>query len=42
LYIHDHLDYQYVLVDSSAEAYAVEIKARKGELFGQRPRLNPI
>lgn len=41
-YIHDHLDYQYVLVDSSAEAYAVEIKARNGELFGQKPRLNPI
>ena len=41
-YIYDHLDYQYVLVDSSAEAYAVEIKARNGELFGQKPRLNPI
>lgn len=41
-YIHDHLDYQYVLVDSSEEAYAVEIKARNGELFGQKPRLNPI
>ena len=39
---YDHLDYQYVLVDSSAEAYAVEIKARNGELFGQKPRLNPI
>lgn len=41
-YIHDHLDYQYVLVDSSSEAYAVETKARSGELFGQKPRLNPI
>ncbi len=41
-YIHDHLDYQYVIVDSSAEAYAVEIKARNGELFGQKPMLNPI
>lgn len=42
LYIHDHLDYQYVLVESSTEAYALEIKARNGELFGQKPRLNPI
>ena len=41
-YIHDYLDYQYVLVNSSTEAYAVEIKARSGELFGQKPRLNPI
>ena len=41
-YIHDHLDYQYVLVDSSSEAYAIEIQARNGELFGQRPLLNPI
>ncbi len=42
LYIHDHLDYQYVIVDSSAKAYAVEVKARNGELFGQKPTLNPI
>lgn len=41
-YIHNYLDYQYVLVGSSAEAYRVEIKARNGELFGQKPRLNPI
>ena len=41
-YIHEHLEYQYVLVDSSAEAYAVEIKARNGELFSQRPLLNPL
>jgi len=42
IFIHDHLDYQYVLVDSSAEAYAVEFSARKGEIFGQKPLLNPI
>ena len=41
-YIHDHLEYQYVLVDSSAEAYAVEIRARNGELLGQKPLLNPL
>lgn len=41
-YIHDHLDYQYVVVDSSSEAYSVENQARNGELFGQKPKLNPI
>ncbi|ABM04246.1 hypothetical protein Ping_2525 [Psychromonas ingrahamii 37] len=41
-YIHNYLEYQYVLVDSSAEAYSIEIKARNGELFGQKPKLNPI
>ena len=40
-YIHDHLDYQYVLVDSSREAYDLERKARSGEVFGQKPLLNP-
>ena len=41
-YIHDHLDYQYVLVDSITEACAVEIKARNVDLFGQKIELNPI
>ena len=41
-YIHDHLEYQFVLVDSSAEAYAAEIGARNGSLFGQKPLLNPL
>ena len=41
-YIHEHLEYQYVLVDSSAEAYSVETEARSGKLFGQKPMLNPI
>ncbi|GEM78499.1 hypothetical protein [Vibrio superstes] len=41
-YIHNYLEYQYVLVDSSAEAFSVEIKARNGELFGQKPKLNPL
>jgi len=40
-FIHDHLEYQYVLVDSSAEAYVVEERARRGEIFGQKPLLNP-
>ncbi|MBW3140562.1 hypothetical protein KUV56_13760 [Ferrimonas balearica] len=41
-FIHDHLDYQFVLVDSSTEAYELEMRARKGELFGQKPLLNPL
>lgn len=41
-FIHQHLDYQYVLVDSSAEAYEFESKARRGEVFGQQPLLNPL
>lgn len=41
-YIHEHLEYQYVLVNSSAEAYSVETDARNGKLFGQKPMLNPI
>ena len=41
-YIHEFLDYQYKLVESSSEAYAVEVHARKGELFGQKPFLNPL
>ena len=41
-FIHEHLDYQYILVDSSANAYAVEDKARRGEIFGQKPLLNPL
>ena len=41
-YIHEHLEYQYVLVDSSAEAYSIETEARSGKLFGQKPMLNPI
>ena len=41
-FIHDHLDYQYVLVESSSQAYSVEESARKGEIFGQKPLLNPL
>ena len=41
-FIHEHLEYQYVLVNSSAEAYSVEKDARNGKLFGQKPMLNPI
>jgi hypothetical protein len=41
-YIHQHLSYQYVLVGSSREAYEVENLARKGELLGVKPFLNPL
>ena len=41
-FIHNHLDYQYVIVDSSKEAYDVEDKARRGDVFGIKPLLNPL
>ena len=41
-FIHNHLDYQYVILDSSKEAYDVEDKARRGEVFGVKPLLNPL
>ncbi len=41
-YIHDYLDYQYVIVDSSKEAYDIEEKARRGDVFGVKPLLNPL
>ena len=41
-YIHDHFEYQYVIVGSSSEAYDIEDKARRGELFGIKPFLNPL
>jgi hypothetical protein len=41
-YIHTKLTYQYVIVDSSKEAYDLEHLARNGDIFGQKPMLNPI
>jgi len=41
-YIHQNLSYQYVIVDSSSEAYEIEKHARSGELFGVKPLLNPL
>jgi hypothetical protein len=41
-YIHEHLEYQYVVVNSSKEAYAIEKKARRGDVFGTKPLLNPL
>lgn len=41
-FIHTHLDYAYALVQTSAEAYALERSARRGEIFGRKPFLNPL
>lgn len=40
-YIHENLEYQYAVVDSSADAFQLEEKARDGTLFNQKPLLNP-
>ena len=39
--IHQHLEYQYVVVGTSEEAYALESRCRAGEVFGRKPFLNP-
>lgn len=41
-YIRDKLEYQYLLLDSSAQAYELENRARSGVLLGQLPLLNPL
>jgi hypothetical protein len=41
-YIHKHLEYQYIILSSSKEAYSLEEQARRGEVFGEKPLLNPI
>ncbi len=41
-YIHEYLQYQYYVVTSSAEAYSIEAQARRGEIFGVKPLLNPL
>ncbi|WNC72508.1 hypothetical protein RGQ13_00615 [Thalassotalea psychrophila] len=41
-YIHNNFEYQYLIVNTSSEAYAIEDKARAGELFNHKPLLNPI
>jgi hypothetical protein len=41
LYIHSRLEYQYACVESSAEAFALEIRCRDGSIFGMQPFLNP-
>ena len=41
-YIHQHFQYQYLIVDSSKEAFALEKKCQGGEIFGKKPLLNPL
>jgi hypothetical protein len=40
-YIHQNLEYQYIILESSAEAYDLERRCRNGEYFGTKPLLNP-
>jgi len=41
-YVHDRLEYQYALVESSAEAFVAENLCRNGTVFGVKPYLNPL
>ena len=41
-YVHDRLEYQYALVESSAEAFAAENLCRNGTVLGVKPYLNPL
>ncbi len=40
-YIHRYFDYQYLVTETSAEAFRIEASAKEGEVFGQTPLLNP-
>ncbi|CCQ10161.1 hypothetical protein PALB_10260 [Pseudoalteromonas luteoviolacea B = ATCC 29581] len=41
-YIHENFEYQYLVVESSSEAFLAEKEARNGNLLGQKPKLNPL
>jgi len=41
-FIRDHLEYAYALVETSAAAYDLERAARRGDVFGPQPYLNPL
>ena len=40
-FIRSKLDYQYLLVDKSQDAYDLEMHCRRGAVFGVKPLLNP-
>jgi len=40
-YIHQHFQYQYLVVKRTDEAYALERLCKCGHIFSQRPYLNP-
>jgi hypothetical protein len=41
-YIHERFEYQFAIVESSAQAYALERECRNGTRFGVKPILNPL
>ena len=41
-FIRTKLEYQYLLVDRSQDAYDLENHCRSGAIFGRKPLLNPI
>ena len=41
-YIHQYFQYQYLIVDHSKEAFAIERLCQAGYIFNQKPFLNPI
>jgi len=40
-YIHSKFSYRYLIVDSSSEAFELENHCKSGDVFGQKPYLNP-
>jgi hypothetical protein len=40
-FIHERLEYQYAVVESSGGAYSLERQCREGLVFGVKPLLNP-
>ena len=40
-FIRTNLEYQYLLVDKSQDAYDLEMYCRRGAVFGSKPLLNP-
>ena len=41
-YIRERLEYQFVCVETSTEAFALERQCRNGAVFGVKPLLNPL
>lgn len=41
-YIHQRLEYQFAIVESSKQAYELEKMTRTGSVFGLKPLLNPL
>lgn len=40
-YIYEKFEYQFAIVPTSKEAFALEAKCRTGAVFGMKPLLNP-